>query len=124
MTVTILIALLLGVPLGLMMRRQCRRIHASGGHVRWALLLLAALAGAGLGFLLNGCELPLGVRCRVVGIPIPGVFFHLEDGQWIDFVRPFPCVTFVINVCLFALLGAVAAVLTMGRGGAMTGKKR
>ncbi len=76
---------------------------------------MAAVAGGGLGLLVNQCQLPLGHSLRVMGFPVPGVFFHLEDGQWVDFVAPFPWLNMVTDICLFCLSGAVAVALALGR---------
>jgi hypothetical protein len=33
-------------------------------------------------------EYKWGSKMRVIGFPIPVCFFHLEDGQWVDFIPP------------------------------------
>ena len=113
---TILITLVLGLPLSFLLNRQCKRIRARGGQTRWLALSSAALAGGALGIVLNRCEFSVGHHMRVTGIPNPGVFFHLEDGQWVDFVVPFPYVNLFINICLFCLCGAAAVALILERG--------
>jgi hypothetical protein len=53
---------------------------------------------------------------RIVGLPMPMVFFHLEDGQWVDFIVPFPWVNLTCNIITFGLAGAVAMATVLGRG--------
>src|SRR5262249_41716400 len=70
--------------------RLLQRRHAGRGW--WAALFVAWLAGAVLGGW--GCffEYQLSPRLRVVGAPVPEVFFLLEgppgEEQWADYVTP------------------------------------
>ena len=34
------------------------------------------------------CEYRVGAKYRWAGFPIPVVFFHLEEGQWVDYQVP------------------------------------
>ena len=74
---TIFVTIVLGAPLCILLRRQCTRICACVGQMLWGLVAVGAVAGGGLGILLNRCEFPIGGHLRVAGFPIPGVFFHL-----------------------------------------------
>ena len=112
---TILITLVIGGPLGILLWRQLTRLRASGGGIPSVALLLATLAGTCLGLLLNSLTIPIGTHFRVAGIPLPGVLFHLEDGEWIDFVVSAPYVNWIVNVGLFGLVGAVGVALALGR---------
>ena len=112
---TVVVALLMGLPLGLVLWRQVRRIRVQGGRVPVLGLAVAAVVGAALGAGMNRIMCPMGAQFRVIGVPLPGVIFHLEDGQWVDFVVPCPGLNWLINVGLSALCGAVVAALAMGR---------
>src|SRR5205809_164517 len=66
---------------------RLRRTHAS---VRWwvtfaALVVIGLLAGVWCAFYF---EYHWGPRYRVASFPVPVVFFHLEDGDWVDFPVP------------------------------------
>jgi hypothetical protein len=102
--------------LGLALKRQGRRIRQHGGRIPWLSLVCAAIGGVGAGYALNSLEFELGDDSRLAGIPIPVVFFRLEDGQWVDFVVPFPVVNWIINLALFGLCGAFIAAAIVGRG--------
>jgi hypothetical protein len=116
MIATISIVIVLGAPMVLILNHQCKRIRACTGRIPLTLLVLAAVAGGVLGFLVNQREFPLGASLKVIGFPIPGVFFHLENGQWVDFVVPFPWVNMLSSIVLFCVAGAVAEALTLARG--------
>src|SRR5438876_1028078 len=69
--------------------RGLARNHA--GPLWWAALAALSLPGAAAdiwcGFY---CEYQFSDRLRVISFPVPAVFFHLEDGQWVDYIRPAP----------------------------------
>jgi hypothetical protein len=77
---------------------------------------IGAVLVAGAGFWMNQVELLLSSHMRIIGLPLPMVFFHLEDGEWIDFIVPFPWVNFSSNIIIFGLAGAVAMASVLGRG--------
>jgi hypothetical protein len=55
----------------------------------WVAFGVLAACGIALGvWCAFYCEYYVGTRYRIGGFPIPIVFFHLEDGQWIDFPVP------------------------------------
>lgn len=54
----------------------------------WLVIFLMAVVGIGVGMLLANLEYHAGAKFRVVGTPIPLIFFHLENGQWVDFPLP------------------------------------
>ena len=59
------------------------------GHRWWFTFSVLSIFGAGLGvWSAFYCEYHIGARLRVVSFPIPVVFFHLEDGAWVDFPVP------------------------------------
>src|SRR5439155_7620795 len=49
------------------------------------LVVIGVVAGIWVAF---HFEYPLGARYRVGSFPLPVVFFHMEDGQWVDFPVP------------------------------------
>lgn len=115
MIATILLTFVIGGPLGILMWRQLNRLRRNGGRSPAVVLLLAGLVGGCLGLLLNSFTIPIGTHFRVAGIPLPGVLFHLENGEWIDFVVPSPYVNWVVNVGLFGLAGAAGVAFALGR---------
>jgi hypothetical protein len=67
--------------------RRLRRQHASGGL--WFAFSALVLCGIAVGiWCAFYCEYHLGTRFRIGSFPIPVVFFHFEDGQWVDFPVP------------------------------------
>jgi hypothetical protein len=67
--------------------RRLRRDRGSFGS--W--VVAGLLVGIGLAFgIWSGfyCEYHVGTHYRFSSFPIPIVFFHLEDGQWVDFPVP------------------------------------
>ena len=67
--------------------RRLRRQHASRAlwFTLWVLLAFSIPVGIWCAFF---CEYHVGAHFRVGSFPIPVVFFHFEDGQWIDFPVP------------------------------------
>lgn len=99
-----------------------RRLHQSkAGHVWWIALslLLAVGCGAGSWFAFS-FEYQVSPQMRYASFPVPLVFFHLEDGRWIDFITP-PHVMYpglVANVACFAALAVLPLLFAsrvMGR---------
>lgn len=81
---TILIALSISSWLLYATFRRLRRYHANS---RWwfaftAFLLVGAVVGYWLAFRF---EYQVSPGTRFCSFPIPVDFFHLEDGQWVDF---------------------------------------
>jgi hypothetical protein len=64
--------------------RRLRREHAS---TQWwvAFVILVFIGVSGGIWCAFHCEYPLGGDLRIGSFPIPVVFSHLEDGQWVDF---------------------------------------
>jgi len=55
----------------------------------WLAFVVLGACGTALGiWCAFYCEYHLGARYRVGSFPIPVVFFHLEDGDWVDFPVP------------------------------------
>jgi hypothetical protein len=67
--------------------RRLRRKHASTPW--WVAFSAFVLVGIATGvWCAFYCEYPLGTDFRVGSFPLPVVFFHLEQGQWVDFPVP------------------------------------
>src|SRR6266436_9572339 len=67
--------------------RLLRREHA--GTRRWIAFVILLVVGISVGvWCAFYCEYSVGGRYRIGSFPLPIVFFHLEDGQWIDFPVP------------------------------------
>ncbi len=67
--------------------QSLRRQHAkSGSWVAFGILLACGVAlGIWCAFYSEYC---VGTRYRIGSFPIPVVFYHLEDGEWVDFPVP------------------------------------
>ena len=67
-----------------------RRLRRQQVSVSWWFAFSALIiCGAALGFWCAFyCEYHLGTRYRIASFPIPIGFFHLEDGDWVDFPVP------------------------------------
>jgi hypothetical protein len=67
--------------------RRLRRLRVGLGC--WVVFGVLSFCGATLGvWCASFCEYPVGTYFRLAGFPIPVVFFHLEDGVWVDFPVP------------------------------------
>ncbi len=67
--------------------RRLRRQHVSAGW--WFAFSVLCICGAALGvWCAFYCEYHVGSRFRVGSFPLPVVFFHFEDGAWVDFPVP------------------------------------
>ena len=99
--------------------RRLRRTHA--GRAWWFAFTVLAVLGLAAGcWLAFSFEYQVSPRMRYVSFPMPLAFFHLEDGQWVDFVTPphvmYPgLVANVIAVVALALMPLLLASLASGR---------
>jgi hypothetical protein len=67
--------------------RRLRREQV--GPRRWGAFIILVVIGLSVGaWCAFRCEYPLGAHYRIGSFPLPIVFFHLEDGQWVDFPVP------------------------------------
>jgi len=65
------------------LRRKC------AGTRWWIAFVILVVIGLSVGFWCAfHCEYPLGAHYRIGSFPLPVVFFHLEDGKWVDFPVP------------------------------------
>ena len=69
-------------------------------------VLLGVVLGCWLSFFV---EYKWGATMRVIGFPVPVCFFHLEDGNWVDFIPP-PAMQF-LGVAVNFLSGLPAPLL-------------
>jgi hypothetical protein len=98
-----------------------RRLRRQRANRRWwiAFALLAAVGLVAGCWLTFSFEYQVSPRMRFASFPMPLAFFHLEDGQWIDFVTP-PYVIYpglvanVIAIVAVALLPLLLASLVSG----------
>jgi hypothetical protein len=67
--------------------RRLRRQHASTSLWFTFAILVACGVTAGV-WCAFYCEYHVGARYRIGSFPLPIIFFHLEDGQWVDFPVP------------------------------------
>ncbi len=67
---------------------QLYRRRASWGW--WTVLVTIVIVGAYAGRQLSHCEVRVSPEFVRGGLPLPIGFFHLEEGQWTDYVLPHP----------------------------------
>lgn len=74
---------------GFYTQRAFQRDHAGSAWrvLFWGLLLAGMATGVWAGFFL---EYQLSRTLKVIGFPIPLVVFHLESGNWVDYVTDGP----------------------------------
>ena len=85
----------------------CRLIALKKKPLLIAFAFLTAL-GVGLGISASFfLEYHPRADFRIAGFPIPIVFFHLEDGQWVDFPTP-PIQAWLTALANMALLTVLA----------------
>jgi hypothetical protein len=87
-----------------------RRLHRQHvGASWWVVLAVLVASGTALGvWCALYCEYQIGTRFRIASFPIPGVFFHFEDGQWVDF----PVSEFQAHATVFTNVVTMIALTT------------
>jgi hypothetical protein len=75
---------------GWVIARTVKRVlSGSGSKTMWLAFAALVVLGLALGvWMACRVEYPLGTRFRLSGFPMPVAFFHLEAGQWVDFITP------------------------------------
>lgn len=102
---TLLLAGIFIIPLAFIARATVRRaVEARRSRTRIGILIVTALVGLVIGFWLGfGFDYQPSETIRVVGCPLPIVFFGLEGDRWTDFVVPVPILNGMLNVVIVAL---------------------
>jgi hypothetical protein len=88
-----------------------RKLIGAHNKKLWLAGFLLAVIGLTIGYLLANQEYNAGSSMRIAGIPMPLVFFHFENGQWVDFPLPayvgwpgyIATILFWIAICLLFL---------------------
>lgn len=66
-----------------------RRLRRQGNTKQWVAFGVLAAGGLALGLWCGFyLEYHVGTQYRIGSFPIPTIFFHLENGQWIGFPVP------------------------------------
>jgi hypothetical protein len=96
--------------------RRLRRQQAS--RVLWFALSVLVACGIAVGvWCAFSCEYQVGAHFRVGSFPIPIVFFHFEDGQWVDFPVPEfqACSAVITNIVTITALATLPIWLVSWR---------
>ena len=63
--------------------------HANAGGAWWLAFTVLGVLGAGVGaWFAFRFEYQVSHDFRFAGFPVPVAFFHLEGGDWVDFIIP------------------------------------
>jgi hypothetical protein len=88
----------------------CRLRRAQASRPRWLVFLGLMIVGLALGvWCAFYFEYRAGGHDRIRSFPLPVVFFHLEDGRWVDFPVP----QFQAWAAIFTNILTMAAVVTL-----------
>ena len=88
--------------------RRLRRRDTSRGL--WGAFSILAACGIAVGiWCAVYCEYRVGTGFRIGGFPIPAVFFHFEDGQWVDF----PVAPPIAMLAVFGNITVLTALATL-----------
>jgi hypothetical protein len=83
----ILAAVLLGLSAWGVVTTIRRFRQTSAGRAWWLTFSILGVLGMGLGaWFAFRFEYQVSSAFRFIGFPVPVAFFHLEDGQWVDFI--------------------------------------
>jgi hypothetical protein len=96
--------------------RRLRRRHVSSG--RWVVFGILVGRGAAFGiWCAFYCEYRVGTEFRIASFPIPVVFFHLEEGRWVDFPVPDfqACSAMIANIVTIIALATLPVWLVSRR---------
>jgi hypothetical protein len=106
--------------------RRLRRIRS--GWAWWS--GFAVLTGSGLAagkWLAFDFEYQVSPRIRFASFPIPLALFHLENGQWVDYITPPPIMYSGLVANVLAPVGVALLpllLLSFIAGGRSSGKRR
>ncbi|MBI3874794.1 MAG: hypothetical protein HY300_02260 [Verrucomicrobia bacterium] len=91
----------------------CRRLVKLQANWHWWLTgAVLSSVGLMLGIQHGLSEYHASPTFRFVGIPIPLVTFHLEDGQWVDFVHDAPVTCLGIGANVLSWMAVAVSPLT------------
>ena len=101
-----LIFSLLIIPLALIAISTLHRIEDSPRSNFWLMLFTATLIIGGVVGYWFGFKFEYRWRdsFRIIGCPLPVAVFHLEEGEWYDFVPPCPLLNALLDLVFIALL--------------------
>jgi hypothetical protein len=95
----------------LTMRNILRLCRSRAGWHWWIAFAATLICGGYIGWQLSGCDVQVSPTFVWGGLPLPLGFFHLEDGQWVDYVPERPVqlcnklADVVIPIILLLLVG-------------------
>ena len=106
MIFTLIIATAVIFPLAFLSKNTLKQILISQQKQKGLILFSAVfLLGASVGWWLGFTfKYEISNTIQVLGCPIPFLVFHLENGQWVDFVMPFPLLNAILNLIIVTLL--------------------
>ncbi|MHC4871865.1 MAG: hypothetical protein ACYTFY_08465 [Planctomycetota bacterium] len=105
MLLTLFAALLFIIPLTLVAINTLKKIlnDSQREKLLYAFILLFFI-GIAIGWWLGfEFEYKLNGTLRIAGFPFPVAFFKLEDGNWVDFIMPFPLLNAIIDMLVVTL---------------------
>jgi hypothetical protein len=79
-----------GLTLWLILRSAARLWQEGAGRLWWIVLVAIVVGGGYVGRQLSRYDVRVSPDLIWGGLPLPIGFFHFEDGQWVDFVPPYP----------------------------------
>jgi hypothetical protein len=84
----LLFVLLIAIPSVWITISTTKKVTYARNMKLWFAFLILAVIGMVLGLLWTNWQYHIGSKMRIQGFPMPLVFFHFEDNQWIDFPLP------------------------------------
>ena len=105
MIFTLVVAAALITPLALLARNTLRRVLFRQRRVQLVIFIATLIVGAAVGWWLGFTfTYHANKELQILGCPLPLVAFHLEGGNWIDYVMPIPLLNAVLNLIILILL--------------------
>ena len=106
MAFTLMAAAIFIVPLAFLAQNTFRRAFAANHRLkRLSVLTIGLVVGIAAGCWFGSTfTYQASDTMRLVGLPLPCVAFHLENGQWVCFVTPMPGLNAILNLIIITLL--------------------